>query len=105
MEKNLFYDGPTKLTTSLWIGTGIILSLFLGWMIAVAGMPVAALLIISPFVISYLIIAFIQPRISLLTFLVYCFLNSTLGKHIEGCRRGAGCRFNVRRWRLHLLGF
>jgi len=90
MEKNLFYDGQTTLTTSLRVGIGIILSLFFGWLIAVAGMPVATLLVISPFVISYLIIAFIQPRISLLTFLVYCFLNSTLGKHIEGVQFGLG---------------
>ena len=67
---------------NLWLIPAILLSMLLGWLVANKGLTVGVLLLIIPFIIGFLIAVFLQPRIGILMFIVYCFIMPTLGKHI-----------------------
>lgn len=90
MDTNLFYSKDTNLSKNLWLAGGILLAAFFGWLIVKMGMAIGALIIILPFIFGFLALVFLYPKIGFITFIFYCFLNSTLGKHIDGPQFGLG---------------
>ena len=90
MNINDVYIGKSNKIDNLWLVPAIILSILFGWLIANKGLSVGIVLILVPFIIGFLIAVFIQPRIGILMFVVYCFVMPTLGKHIEGPQFGLG---------------
>ena len=90
MEKNLFYEPGNKATKKLWLIPGILMAVYFGWLIAGTGISIAGLLLALPFVIGYLILIFLKPKIGLISFLIYCFIMPGLGKHITGPQFGLG---------------
>lgn len=61
-----------------------------GWLIATRGISIGILLIVVPFLIGFVALIFLKPRIGILVFIFYCFIQPTLGKHIEGPQFGLG---------------
>ena len=90
MNTNDVYITKSNKIGNLWLIPAILLSMLLGWLIANKGMTVGVLLLLIPFIIGFLIAVFLQPRIGILMFIVYCFIMPTLGKHIEGPQFGLG---------------
>lgn len=90
MDKNLFYDSRNKFTRHLWLIPGVLMAIYFGWLIAGTGISVAGLLFVLPFIIGYLILIFLNPRIGLISFLIYCFVMPGMGKHIPGPQFGLG---------------
>ena len=90
MNTNDVYITKSSKIGNLWLIPAILLSMLLGWLIANKGLTVGVLLLLIPFIIGFLIAVFLQPRIGILMFIVYCFIMPTLGKHIEGPQFGLG---------------
>lgn len=92
MDNNPFYESPGSngWLKQLWLLPGILLAFYFGWLIAGTGMALSGLFIALPFTIGYLILVFMKPRIGLISYLLYCFLMPTLGKHIPGPQFGLG---------------
>ena len=90
MEKNLFYDSRSAYTKHLWLVPGILMSVFFGWLIAGKGVAIAAVLIVLPFTIAFLILVFLYPRIGLITYIIYSFLMPVIGRHLAGVQVGLG---------------
>ncbi|MFZ4056699.1 MAG: O-antigen ligase family protein [Ferruginibacter sp.] len=90
MEKNPFYEQAQTGVRHLWLMLGLIAAVVFGWFIAGTGMSIAALLFVLPFTIGYLLLVFLYPKVGLISFLIYCFIMPTLGKHIAGPQFGLG---------------
>ena len=90
MNTNDVYITKSNKIGNLWLIPAILLSMLLGWLIANEGLTIGVLLLLIPFIIGFLIAVFLQPRIGILMFIVYCFIMPTLGKHIEGPQFGLG---------------
>ena len=90
MESNQLYISNRNEIKNIWLIPAILMAIFFGWLIATKGVPIGILLLIMPFIIGFLVLVFLQPRIGFLTFIVYCFIMPTLGKHIEGPQFGLG---------------
>lgn len=91
MDNNLFYNNTENNTlTQIIFFPIVIIIIFLGWFIANTGTTVAAMLILFPFIIGFLILVFLQPRIGLVSFIVYSFSMQFLIKHIDGIKFGLG---------------
>lgn len=88
MNQNNFYNTNRIGLSNRWLIIGVLLSIVLGWLIANLGISVAGLLLILPFGVTYLILVFVNPRIGLISFIFYCFLMPTIGKHIVGIQFG-----------------
>ena len=90
MNINDIYIAKSNKIDNFWLIPAILLSIFFGWLIANKGLTIGLMLLSLPFIISFLIAVFLQPRIGILLFIVYCFVVPTLGKHIEGPQFGLG---------------
>ena len=90
MNINDIYIVKSNKIDNFWLIPAILLSIFFGWLIANKGLTIGLMLLSLPFIISFLIAVFLQPRIGILLFIVYCFVVPTLGKHIEGPQFGLG---------------
>ena len=90
MNNDDIFIAKSNKIDNLWLIPAILLSMLLGWLVANKGLTVGVLLLIIPFIIGFLIAVFLQPRIGILMFIVYCFIMPTLGKHIEGPQFGLG---------------
>lgn len=91
MENNFFYKDTENNTFSQLIFFPIIMiTIFFGWFIANTGTTVATLLIVFPFIIGFLILVFLQPRIGLIFFIIYSFSMPFLIKHTDGLKFGLG---------------
>lgn len=90
MNNDDIFIAKSSKIDSLWLIPAILLSMLLGWLIANEGLTIGVLLLLIPFIIGFLIAVFLQPRIGILMFIVYCFIMPTLGKHIEGPQFGLG---------------
>lgn len=90
MEKNLFYESDKTYTKYLWLLPGILMAFFFGWLIAGKGLTIAGMLIALPFIIAFLILVFLYPRVGLIAFLLYSFFMPTIGRHIAGLQVGLG---------------
>lgn len=75
---------------NLWLIPAILLSIVFGWLIANKGLTIGIMLTVIPFIVGFVIAVFLQPRIGILMFIIYCFTMPTLGKHIEGPQFGLG---------------
>ncbi len=84
------YIAKSNKIDNLWLIPAILLSILFGWLIANKGLTIGVILFLIPFIIGFLIAVFLQPRIGILVFIVYCFIMPTLGKHIEGPQFGLG---------------
>lgn len=87
---NDIYIAKNNKIDNLWLIPAILLSILFGWVIANKGLTIGVMLILIPFITGFLIAVFLQPRIGILMFIVYCFIMPTLGKHIEGPQFGLG---------------
>lgn len=90
MENNLFYASTTEQSKKLWFVAGLLIAVFTGWLVAWAGITVVGLLMMLPLIIGFVALIFYYPRMGLISFIVYCFINPSLGKHIEGPQFGLG---------------
>jgi hypothetical protein len=90
MEKNPFYETNSKFSKHLWLVPGILMAVFFGWLIAGKGLTIAGLIVVLPLVIGFLILVFLYPRIGLISFIVYCFIASYIGRHVAGLQVGLG---------------
>lgn len=88
MSESVIYKTNRIGLSNHWLIIGVLLSIILGWLIANIGVSVAGLLLILPFGIAFLILIFLNPRIALISFILYCFLMPTIGKHIAGVQFG-----------------
>lgn len=88
MNESAFYNTNRIGLSNRWLIPGILLSFVLGWLIANMGISVAGMLLVLPFALTFLILVFLNPRIGLITFIFYCFLMPTIGKHIVGPQFG-----------------
>jgi hypothetical protein len=89
MQDKVFYTSQDK-DNKKWIVPGILLSIFLGWLIAVKGISISLLLVVLPFAIAFLILVFYYPRFGFIFFVIYCFAVPGLGRHIDGPQFGLG---------------
>ena len=88
---NPFYRSSTPpVMQGVWLFLALLTSVVFGWFIAGAGLTAAGALMVMPFVVGYLVLVFLRPKIGLLSALVYCFVMPTLGKHIAGPQFGLG---------------
>ena len=90
MDTNDIYITKSNKINNLWLIPAVVLTILFGWLIANKGLSIGIMLLIFPFIIGFLILVFLQPRIGILIFVVYCFIMPTLGKHIEGPQFGLG---------------
>jgi hypothetical protein len=88
MNQNNFYDTNRIGLSNRWLIVGVLLSILLGWLIANLGISIGVLSLVLPFGIAFLILVFFNPRIGLISFIFYCFLMPTIGKHIVGLQFG-----------------
>ncbi|MEO5999558.1 MAG: O-antigen ligase family protein [Chitinophagaceae bacterium] len=88
MEQNLFYPPGNKFNRHFWLLTAGLLSVYFGWLIAGTGFSFAGLLLVLPFLIGYLVLVFLFPRIGLISYIVYCFFLPGLIRHIVGPQFG-----------------
>lgn len=88
MKGNTLYSANRIGLNNHWLIIGIFLSIILGWLIAHLGISIAAMLMVLPVAIAFFILVFINPRIGLISFIFYCFLMPTIGKHIVGPQFG-----------------
>jgi len=89
-EKNLFYESGNKYTKHLWLVPGILMAVLFGWLIAGKGVFVAGMLVVLPFIIAFLIVVFLNPRVGLVSFIIYSFIASYIGRHVAGLQVGLG---------------
>ncbi len=87
-EESLFYPNPAYAKGYLWLVPATGLAVYVGWLIAALGVTVAWLFMVMPFIIGYVVLVFLQPRVGLISFLVYCFLLPGLGRHFVGPQFG-----------------
>ena len=90
MQTDKLYKLYQHKANNKWLVLGVLLAVFFGWLIAVNGISIATFFVLLPFIICYLILVIIKPRIGLISFIIYCFLMPTLGKHISGIQFGLG---------------
>jgi O-antigen ligase len=88
MNESALYKTNRIGLSNRWLIVGVLLSIVLGWLIANMGISIAGLLFVLPFAIAFLILIFFNPRIGLISFIFYCFLMPTIGKHIVGPQFG-----------------
>ena len=84
------YIAKSNKINHFWLIPAVLVSVLLGWVISNKGLSIGFILLSLPFVIGFLTSVFLQPRIGILMFVVYCFMMPTLGKHIEGPQFGLG---------------
>ncbi|MBW3127682.1 O-antigen ligase family protein [Hymenobacter profundi] len=65
-------------------------ALCLGWLTSKMGVLVPGLLIAVPFLVFFLVLVFYYPRIGFISFIIYCFLNNYLSRHIITIPVGLG---------------
>jgi len=90
MENNLFYTSYRDTIHRNWLIPGLLIAVFLGWLTAREGLSIGAILIIIPIVLAFLVMVFLNPRVGLIFFIVYCFIIPGLGRHIPGPQFGLG---------------
>ena len=90
MENNLFYSNIININKQLMLFMAIVIAIFFGWLMSGAGVKVASLLILSPFIIGFVILVFFNPRLGFVTFIIYSFFMPTLVKHTDGGQFGLG---------------
>jgi hypothetical protein len=59
-----------------------------GYLLSDGGIMMEAALVALPFILAFVILVFLKPRIGLITLLFYAFLMPTIGKHIPGLQVG-----------------
>lgn len=60
----------------------------LGYLLASGGLVLESALMVLPFVIAFVVLVFKNPRVGLITLLLYCFFMPTIGKHVPGLQVG-----------------
>ncbi|MDB5275828.1 MAG: hypothetical protein JWR61_783 [Ferruginibacter sp.] len=90
MEQNLFYNPSEQYTRHLWLVPGILMAVFFGWLMAGKGIAIGVVLVVLPFIVAFLILVFLYPRIGLLSFVIYSFLMPVIGRHLAGVQVGLG---------------
>lgn len=88
MESNIFYTSNRNVIKNSWLLPVILFTVACGWIIARKGIAIGAVLLVLPFVIGFVALVFFRPRVGMYTYLVYCFLMPTIGKHIPGVQFG-----------------
>lgn len=88
MNINEIYRAKNNEITIIWLIPAVLLSILFGWLIANKGVTIGIMLILIPFIIGFLVAVFFNPRIGLISFIFYCFLMPTVGKHIVGPQFG-----------------
>ncbi len=90
MEENLLYHTNRDLINRNWLIPSLLVASFLGWLIASNGMTFNFLLLTLPFIVFFLVLVFLKPKIGLIFFIFYCFIIPGLGRHIQGPQFGLG---------------
>lgn len=90
MEKNLFYNSSRNIRNRNFFVPALLVAAFMGWLVAKEGMGISALMMILPFVLGFLVLVFLNPRVGYIFFIIYCFVIPGLGRHIPGPQFGLG---------------
>ena len=90
MENNLFYNNTININKQLMLFIIGLFAILFGWLMSGAGIKIAAMLILIPFIIGFVVLVFFNPRIGFITFIVYSFFMPTLVKHTNGGQFGLG---------------
>ena len=81
----------TTLLNSRWLLLMLSVgALGLGWLTSRVGVVVPGLLVALPFLVFFLALVFYYPRAGFISFIIYCFLNNYLSKHIITVQVGLG---------------
>ena len=90
MQEALFYNSSYNKDNRKWIVPGILVSLFIGWLIAIKGITISMMLVAIPFGAAFVALVFLYPRIGFIFFIAYCFAVPGLSRHISGPQFGLG---------------
>jgi hypothetical protein len=90
MESNIFYTTNRNIIKNIWLIPMVLFAVACGWIIAKKGIATGIVLLVIPFVIGFVALVFLKPRVGMITYLIYCFLMPTIGKHIPGLQSGLG---------------
>lgn len=87
-QDNIFYTPENRLTRYFWLLIGVLTAVFFGWLIAGTGFSIAGLLIVLPFIIGYVVLIFHNPRVGVISFIIYSFIMPGLNRFIVGPQFG-----------------
>ena len=90
MNDNVYYTRSQFESSNWWLLPAILLSLFLGKLIAGSGMTLGMMLTVIPFVAGMLVLVFLQPRIGFIISIIYCFFTPALTRFLPGPQYGLG---------------
>jgi O-antigen ligase len=80
-----------SLLNSRWLLPGAIaIALVMGWLVGLAGVVIPSLLIGLTLLIFLVVLVFNQPRVGFIIYIIYCFLLSYLGHHVNAISFGLG---------------
>ena len=88
MESNIFYTTNRNIIKNIWLIPIVLFAVACGWVIAKKGIAIGVVLLVLPFVIGFVALVFLRPRVGMITYIIYCFLMPTIGKHIPGVQFG-----------------
>jgi VanZ family protein len=89
-QTNLFYASGHNFSRYLWLTFSLLAATYLGWLIAGTGLSIAGILISLPFIIGFLVLVFLFPKLGLIIFIIYSFMISGLGRQFTGPQFGMG---------------
>ncbi len=90
MESNIFYTTNRNIIKNIWVIPIVLFTVACGWLIAKKGIAIGIILLVLPFIAGFVALVFLKPRVGMFTYIVYCFLMPTIGKHIPGLQAGLG---------------
>ncbi|GAB3510595.1 O-antigen ligase family protein [Emticicia fontis] len=90
MEGNTFYSTNRNIIKNIWLIPIVLMTIACGWLIAKKGIAIGVIFIVLPFIIGFVTLVFLKPRVGIYTYIVYVFVMPTIGKHIPGLQVGLG---------------
>lgn len=82
MNQTTFY--PKSSSKGLLLPLGVITAIFVGWLTSMVGIGLPVIMVIIALFIPYVIIVFNNPKVGLITFIIYSFLLFILMRGVGG---------------------
>jgi hypothetical protein len=80
----------TTRAKGLLLPVGLITAILVGWLTAQVGAAIPALLVVMAVGVPFLLVVFDNPRVGVVTLLIYCFLFFIIAREIGGFPYGTG---------------
>ena len=90
MKGQSFYSSHKSRLQNIWLIPAIIVTIYIGKLIAKDGIAIGVMLLALPFAVGFFVMVFFRPRIGIIGFLIYCFIMPYIGKHVAGLQVGLG---------------